>query len=195
MLVALEISRQEANDRARRAHVRLSERGEEVTVEALVREALQDGAARAKRRARSASPGEGKPDQDRGPDGGDEVRFLRRAFGLLAWPFWRWRAWRAERVCEWLVSLDGQDLAVLSDAVHEDMFWSWHRVQPLHASFLPRLLDEEAWDRNRFSVRHRHSGRRVSTFAGGGAPPQPWQGSYRILLRWFTPLDEGPRPR
>lgn len=118
------------------------------------------------------------------------MRFLSWVVGLLAWPLAVWRTRRAERIAEWLVSLDGQDLAVLSDPVHEDMLWSWYRVTPLHPSFVPRLLDGEAWNRCRFSVRHRHSGRRVQTFSAGGMPTEPVVHGYRILLRWFVPLDD-----
>lgn len=113
---------------------------------------------------------------------------------VLGWPFRAWRRAREPQVSEWLLSLDGQDLAVLSDPVYEDMFWDWYRVTPLHPKFVPRVLDAEAWNRVRFQVRHRQSGLEVSTFSAGGGPPRREGHVLRVLLRSFTPLD-GPARR
>src|SRR5262249_235851 len=59
---------------------------------------------------------------------------------------WReWRIRRAERVGEWIVSLDGRDLAILDQPTFHDMFWDWLRVTPLHPSFVAPLMDPDAW--------------------------------------------------
>lgn len=99
-----------------------------------------------------------------------------------------------ERSNEWLLSLDGRDLGVLSEPTYDDMFWSWWRVTPLHPLFVPRLLDPTVWSGVRFRVRHRQSGREVSTFSALGAPtPIEDERGLRVLLRSFSPRDEEPR--
>jgi hypothetical protein len=100
----------------------------------------------------------------------------------------RWRR-RGETVDEWILSLDGRDLALLSGRGMDDMFWSWYRVTPLHAAFAPILLDREPWNRCRFSYRHRVSGRAVSSWSAAGDPPSMREGELRILLRWFASVD------
>lgn len=100
------------------------------------------------------------------------------------------RAWarrRAECADEWLVALDGEDLALLSGGTREDMFWSRYRLTPLHSHYRARLMDAHLWTTGRFSFRHRFSGREVSTFlAGYQDRPLETDEGLTVSLRWFS---------
>jgi hypothetical protein len=74
---------------------------------------------------------------------------------------------RLEVVDEWIVSLDGDDIGVLTDSVVTDMFWKQLRVVGDDA----RLFDESLWLQCRFRFRHAQHGHYAAhAFCGGLRP-------------------------
>ena len=76
----------------------------------------------------------------------------------------KWRAWlrrREEPRDEWVLSLDGKDLAILDKRQRIDASWSGFRVRPFTPEDVNLLTERELWDRGRFRFRHKVSGRPV----------------------------------
>lgn len=70
---------------------------------------------------------------------------------------------------EWILSLDGKDLAILTDREQVEQFWCAFRVEPLAPENVALLTDTKLWDGCRFRYRHKTSGR-VAAHAFGWPP-------------------------
>ena len=57
---------------------------------------------------------------------------------------------RLDVIEDWIVTLDGDDIGVLTDSVVTDMFWKRLRV----VGDDPRLFDASLWNQCRFRFRH-----------------------------------------
>lgn len=60
---------------------------------------------------------------------------------------------------EWILSLNGKDLAILKDREQGDQFWHCYCVVPLAPEHVSVLTGTTVWDSGRFRYRHRVTGR------------------------------------
>ncbi len=95
----------------------------------------------------------------------------------------RWRRRRVEPVDEWIVSLDGADVAILKDPVFVEMFWTGFTVVPIDESKLPLIYNARLWHNCRFEFRHRISGRIARAFSSASDAGVPTPASMQVVMR------------
>ena len=97
-----------------------------------------------------------------------------------------WLRRREEPVDEWILSLDGKDLATVTDREFVDMFWGGFSVRPFSAEDVFVLTDKELWEQCRFRFRHKASGREVRAFNEGHQPDSERPGDLRVVVRGLS---------